>query len=506
MPQTTAVRVGCQEPRLLVAPPSVSSEAGLELIDLCESVGMQFLPAQKLALVEICAEAGPGKWSAMQTLVEVCRQNGKGLIVEALQLGDLFLFDSYLSTYSAHKFSTAEEQAQRLFFWIENCDDLRKRCRKPLIANGKLGVRTLKGHRVKFVARERDNGRGLTGDRVVLDEALILKQVVLGSLVPTLSAVPNPQINMFSSTGFGVEESDSDVMWNFRAKQLVKALTALGLPLEEPDELTARGIPGAHVYLDWSAVPDAARRDPYAEEHLARANFAYGYHLNAQYIDEVEKEAMTEAQYLQERLGVWPISRKLVTDEADSLLELWRQRVWPSSKLGARREWGVDVSPEQKSASVWVAGESSAGGTHVECVAHGPGTGWLVERVGELVAKHGGRVAVEPSGPVRAVLGELEVAFGDGLVKLTGPQWAGACDGFLAGVKADGRVRVRVPSEFEGAVASSIAGAVKANAGDGGFTWSRRSSAVDISPLVAATLAHHLAGVPAVDERPVFAY
>ena len=67
-------------------------------------------------------------------------------------------------------------------------------------------------------------------------------------------------------------------------------------------------------------------------------------------------------------------------------------------------------------------------------------------------------------------------------------------------------MRVRVPSEFEGAVASSIAGAVKANAGDGGFTWSRRSSAVDISPLVAATLAHHLAGVPAVDERPVFAY
>ena len=483
MSSGTAVLLGRQQPRILVGPPRVSS-AGLEAVELAESAGLVLDPWQRLALEEALGERADGTWAAYEVGLEVPRQNGKGSWIEARELAGLFLFGERLIVHSAHLFKTAKEAFRRILELIEGSDDLAREVRRVTWTHGSEGIEMMSGQRLEFVARGRGSGRGLSGDAVILDEAYNLSADMMADLLPTLSARPNPQIIYTSSAGFGAEHLESDVLWRVRKR----ALTGV-----ECDRL---------CWLEWSAPEDSATDDP---EALALANPGLGIRLTEEF-SSTERGALTEDAYRRERLGIWSPSRKLVDDEADSLLELWRQRVWPSSKLGARREWGVDVSPEQKSASVWVAGESSAGGTHVECVAHGPGTGWLAERVGELVAKHGGRVAVEPSGPVRAVLGELEVAFGDGLVKLTGPQWAGACDGFLAGVKADGRVRVRVPSEFEGAVASSIAGAVKANAGDGGFTWSRRSSAVDISPLVAATLAHHLAGVPAVDERPVFAY
>lgn len=486
MPQDAAVLLGCQVPRLLVAPPSVSSEAGLELIDLCASVGMELDEAQKLALVEICSESAPGRWAAMETLVEMCRQNGKGVEIEALQLGDLFLFDSELSTYSAHKFATAEEQARRLFFWIENCDDLRKRCKKPTVANGRLGVETLDRRRVKFCARERDNGRGLTGDRVILDEALILFQAVLGALVPSLSAVPNPQINYFSSAGFGVENAASDVMWNIRRQALVAALRHLDMPIEEPEELTVHGVPGAHLLISHSAPP-SAREDLDNVAHLARANPAYGGRVDPEFVLTVERKRMTDEQYAQERLGLWPASRRLEDEgEGESLRELWRLCEAPTSTLGPKRSFGVDVSPDSQSAAIWVAGPSSMGGWHLEIVEHGLGIDWAAARVGALCARHKAKVGLDPSGPAGVLVPDIPAEF---VERVSGSAMAASCADLVAGLRTKA-IRQRVPTRFEGVVAAAMSGAAKKHLpGDGGFTWSRRSSAVDICPLVGATVA-----------------
>lgn len=486
MQPSAAELVGCQEPRLLVAPPSASLEAGLELIDLCDSVGMELDPFQKLALVEICAEARPGKWAAMETVDEVCRQNGKGVIIEALQLGDLLLFDSELSTYSAHKFATAEEQARRLFFWIENCDDLRKRCHKPKVANGKLGVETLDGRRVKFVARERDNGRGLTGDRVILDEALALMQVVLGALIPSLRAVPNPQINYFSSAGFGVDRAESDVLWGIRRQALIAALRHLGLPIEEPEgQLHVRGVPGVPLLLEHSARP-AARLDLYNPVHLAEGNPSYGGRIDPEFVLTVEKERMTEEQFAQECLGLWPLSRRLEDeDEGESLRDLWVQCESPVSTVGARRAFGVGVSPESTSAALWVAGESSAGGWHLEIIDHGADVQAIGAKAKALAVKHKAKVGIDPSGPA----GVLVPVLGDVALKVSGAQMAAACGDLVAGVKAK-TIRQRVPSRLATAVMSSMAGAVKdPKPGDGGWVWSCKSSAVDICPTTGATVA-----------------
>lgn len=501
MRSTLGVLVGCQEPRILVAPPSMGT-AGLELIDLCEGVGMRFDPAQRLALIEICAEQYPGKWAAMETLLEESRQNGKGLIVEALQLGDLFLFDSELSTYSAHEFPTSAEQHRRLCFWIENTDDLRRRCRKPTVANGNVGVETLDGRRVKFRARTNDGGRGLTGDRIILDEAFDLPKEAIGALVPTLSAVPNPQINYFSSTGFGADQPKSDVMWEIRKQAVVAALRHLDPDCElvEPDDdLHVRDVPGAHVYLNWSAPP-SARHELDDERHVARANPAYGRRISAEYVFGVERKRMDDEKFARERLGIWDPSRRIAEDEeTQRLIDTWRQRTAPASTLGERRDWGLDASPDLRSVALWVSGVSSLGGRHLELIRHGAADG-IVELVVNLVAKHGGRVAVDPSGPVGALLPELETK-GVELVRVSGRELAGACEGFVARLRVDGAIRQRVPTQYESGVAAGLSGAIRKASGDGGWTWTRKGSTVDICPVVAATLADHAAELAPLDEE-----
>lgn len=496
MRSTLGVLVGCQEPRILVAPPSMGT-AGLELIELCEGVGMRFDPAQRLALIEICAEQYPGKWAAMETLVEEARQNGKGLIIEALQLGDLFLFDSELSTYSAHEFPTAMEQHRRLCFWIENTDDLRRRCRKPTVANGNVGVETLDGRRVKFRARTNDGGRGLTGDRIILDEAFDLPKEAIGALVPSLSAVPNPQINYFSSTGFGADQPKSDVMWEIRKQALVSALRHLdpeGDLVEPEDDLVVREVPGAHVYLNWSAPP-SARQELDDERHVARANPAYGRRISAEYVFGVERKRMTDdEQFARERLGIWPASRKLAEDaDGESMVQLWRTCEYPASKLTGEAVYAVDVSPDQRSAAIWVAGGSTAGGRHLQLVEYRPGASWVVDRLEGL---RSGPVGLNPSGPAGVLVPDLEAA-GFKVHPVSGASFAGAC-GLLVGLmKEPGQLRQVVPTirpdqsptGWDEAMATALAGAVKNRYGDGGFTWSRRSSAVDICLLVAASIA-----------------
>lgn len=482
-----APALGSQTPRILVAPPSSGSQ-GWDLIELCEGVGMSLDEGQKLTLVEICAESRPGKWAAMETLDEEPRQNGKGLDIEGLQLGDLFLFDSSLvSTYSAHEFSTARKQFERLRFWIENNDDLRKRCKKPTVANGNVGIQTLAGHQVWFRARTNDGGRGLTGDRIILDEAFDLPGPVIGSLVPSLSAVPNAQINYFSSAGFGVDEAKSDVLWDIRKQAIVAALKHLGRPIEEPEgEFHVRGVPGAHVYLNWSASPSAIT-DVDNEAHWATANRALGTRMSHEFVRTVERRRMvTVEQFAQERLGIWPPSRRLEDeDEGESLRDLWAQCELAVSTVGKRRAFGVGVAPESTSAALWVAGESSAGGWHLEIIDHGPDVQAIGARAKALAVKHKAKVGFDPSGPA----GVLVPVLGDVGLKVSGAQLAAACADLVAGVKAK-TIRQRVPSKLATAVAASMAGAVKdPKPGDGGWVWSCKSSAVDITPTTGATVA-----------------
>lgn len=131
-------------------------------------------------------------------VVVVPRQNGKNGILMVRELAGLVLFDEQLQTHTAHRFDTALEHYRLMKALFTEWDDLRRRVRRITEGNGKESIELLTGARLNFKARSKGSGAGTSGDLIVFDEAWYLKE--LGSMTPSGSARPNPQV-WFTSSG-----------------------------------------------------------------------------------------------------------------------------------------------------------------------------------------------------------------------------------------------------------------------------------------------------------------
>jgi len=132
---------------------------------------------------------------------------------------------------------------------------------------------------------------------------------------------------------------------------------------------------------------------------------------------------------------------------------------------------------------------------HVEAVERRRGTDWLVARCAELNAVHGPAVfVIDSGGPAATFQNDLEAA---GLrVLVTSTTDIGVACALISDAVTQGTVSHGPQPELD----SAVAGARKRPLGDGRFAFGRKASNVDISPLVAVTLAHWAAvGRPPVD-------
>jgi hypothetical protein len=139
-----------------------------------------------------CGETADGRWAATEVGLVAPRQNGKNGVLMVRETAGLVLFDERLQTHTAHRFDTAIEHYLKMRELFTNWDDLRRRVRKIPEGNGAEAIELLSGQRLVFKARAKQGGRGFTGDLIVFDEFMWLLEA--GSLVPSLSAMPNPQI------------------------------------------------------------------------------------------------------------------------------------------------------------------------------------------------------------------------------------------------------------------------------------------------------------------------
>src|SRR3954465_421045 len=117
---------GAQRPRHLHVPDYVSS-AGEEAVELARMAGLHLDPWQELVLVHSLGERPDGRWRGFEGGLVVSRQNGKGAILEAMELAGLFLLGERLVIHSAHQFDTSLEAFRRLLFLIEDNPDLDRR-------------------------------------------------------------------------------------------------------------------------------------------------------------------------------------------------------------------------------------------------------------------------------------------------------------------------------------------------------------------------------------------
>jgi hypothetical protein len=145
--------------------------------------------------------------------------------------------------------------------------------------------------------------------------------------------------------------------------------------------------------------------------------------------------------------------------------------------------FAADVTPDRSAAAIAVAGVRPDGLGHVEVVDYRPGTGWVVGRLAELAGKWDPcAVVVDDTGPAGSLVPPLE-ASGLEVVRPTSRARAAADSGFYDAV-VNGSLRY-VPRPV---LDAAVAGAAKRPLGDS-WAWARRGLSVDISPLVAVSLA-----------------
>lgn len=449
-----AALLGAQQPRVSSLPDFATS-AGDEAIEFCTAAGLHLDPWQRNVLHGALGERADGRWTSFETCVLVPRQNGKGALLEARELAGLFLFDEQLILHSAHEFKTAQEAFRRVLFHVENNAHLSKRVKRVRTSHGEEGIELTNGARLRFVARSTGSGRGFSGDCVILDEAYNLASEGMSALLPTLSARPNPQIWYTSSAGM-----ESSVQ------------------LRRVRERGLSGDAGRLAYFEWSAPSDADLDDPAA---WAQANPALGIRIDEEFIAS-ERAAMDDLGFSRERLGIWfdPAAQMVIDGRR------WAELADPRSTVLDPVVVAVDANPERTGAAIAVAGRRPDGAGHVEVIKAGQGTGWLADEIGRLnVNLRPTAWLLDPSSSAGSLLPAMaEAGIEPDLMQAR--EMAQACGSFYEAVMEAAAFRHLGQPVLDAA----LQGAKKRKLADA-WAWDRRTSDVDISPLVAATLAWH---------------
>jgi phage terminase large subunit-like protein len=403
-----------------------------------------------------------GKWAAFEVCGVVPRQNGKGAIQEARQLVGLFVLAERLQIHTAHEFKTCSEHFLRVKGLIEGSDRLRQQVRIIRTGAGEQGVELHTGERLRFLARSRSSIRGFSADAVYFDEAFELPVATVGSVLPALSARPNPQAWYLSSAP------------HFESEFLHSLLKRA-----ESDD------PGSLFLRAWENEADARPDDP---ETWRLVNPAVGIRIDESFIhSEMRTLCGTPegvAEFKRERMGI--------REGGDGSAGVIPQAKWSqlSIPVPARIDsvaYGLAVAPDASWSSVGSAGRLPTGDLYVDSVKFGAGTAWVQEFVVDLHERKRKPIRIDPGGSEGAFIRPLREA-GVEVIEVGGREYQQACGELLSAVN-DGRIR----HIDQTALNKSVAAAGKRDVGkEGGWVWVR-PGAVDVSPLKAATLA--LSGV-----------
>lgn len=470
-------RRGAQRPRVAKWAPYVSS-AGAEVIELAASAGLVLDPWQQFVLTHSLGERPDGRWANFRVSVWVPRQNGKGGIIEARELGGLFLLGERLILHSAHEYKTAQEAFLRIKGLIEQTPDLDRRVNRYWQANGEQGIeltRSAGGARLRFIARSKSSGRGFSGDLNILDEGQALMANQMAALLPTMSARPNPQL------------------W------------ILGTPPDDPGAwcygLREDGETGAPrmAHFDWGQDIDLSNPAEVAAAVEDRdlwyaANPSLGIRIAEEFVeDEASPSGLGPTAFAMERLGAWLPRAAAGPSVLDA--QRWAALSDPESRVEQPVAIAVDITPSRTSASIAVYGLREDGLGHGEIIDQRPGTDWIVDRLVELRDRwHPVAIGLDIKGPGVTLLEPLDKAgirppedpdhpaYGD-LAIPTASDVAAAC-GQLADAVEQGTLR-HIGQEV---MTHAIRGAATRPLGDA-WAWARRVSTADIAPLVALTLA-----------------
>lgn len=427
-------RVGAQRPTHLLTPDGDFDFSDGDLaVELAERLGLVLLEWQRWLVRWILAVDGEGRPACNTVIILVPRQNGKGAILEAVELFWLVVAGVPHVIHTAHEADTAAGHQERLDELTAE-PEIELPALKSYKANGKERIRNLDDRLVlQFRTRTKATKRGASPQRIVLDECQELQDAHLAALVPSLAA----------------QSMDPD-----RMPQLIFTGSA---PLEHSvymhgllKRVQAKPAPGRTLLAMWAVDPDA---DPADVDLWYRTNPSLGILISEQWVRDTEYLTMSREDFLAERLGL-PKGGTTAGQVID--VDRWRQLERFEKPVEGTVRLALDSPDTTVSATFGMAGRLESGQEHVQVRWHVPTEelGDVVRMAKSLVAEHGGPLVIVRGSPAMAWHGEL-VAAGVEVDVMSTDEFGQAC-GLMRAKVAEGVLSQRFSPELSQAVAGLV--------------------------------------------------
>jgi hypothetical protein len=231
------------------------------------------------------------------------------------------------------------------------------------------------------------------------------------------------------------------------------------------------GLDRGVCYFEWSAPDDAPPADP---ETWRSCMPALGLTVAEDAVRSAQR-TMARSEFSRAYLNRWVLTM------GDPIIpvDLWQSLAEPHAQ---RPEWvvlGVDIAPQSRSAAIVACGERD-GHLYVSVLEAGVGADWVVGRLAELQKSYAAAAVIVDERACASILPQI-----GGNVRSVGVAEVAQASSFFLDRALARDLRHRGEREL----LLAVDGAGQRPLGDSGWAWSRRATSVDITSLVAATLA-----------------
>lgn len=332
-------------------------------------------PWQQDAVNLLLAFDSTGQWVCFEYCELCSRQNGKGAILEARALFGFLVLGENLILWSAHQYKTAKDAFRRMRKLLRTLgtpindnlvlvDGIYVRISNT---NGDEGFERVDTEaRIKFIARSKDSGRGLTGDLNIIDEAYDYTQEEQDALGPTMLAVPNPQFVYTSSPPLSSETGEVLYALRDRAEAMI-----------EQGEEDALG------YRDWGLEGDLDQLEGFdfddPDNYRATNPALCTGRVTIPKIKKLRKMLGTRG-FARECFGLWPRKR-----EGGGAFDQkkWAAMLDEASSRSGDVAIAVDIEPDRDYAAIGLAGVRADELEHWQMLDFRAGVDWIIDRVVE---------------------------------------------------------------------------------------------------------------------------
>lgn len=474
---------GLVAPRISLVADADDWSLGDQAVEWALAHGIKLDAEQQMMLRSMLGLDEEGRWAAFECAMNAPRQNGKNEVLIALELFLLFVVGVMSIVHSAHEFKTSSKHRDRMESVIRANDDLLARVKRSPAAPGRIvgfryshgdeSIELDTGAKIEFRTRTKTGMKGFDDvGAVVLDEAQVLSEWAHGSMVPTMRAskAEHGPLLVYSGNAPDRDRDDHAIVWTRVRERAIAA---------DPEDSLVY-----HEYsLDFESpddVPEDVLMDP---EQWQRVNWAMGRgRITVKHMQN-EMRSLGRRQFIIELLGVgdYPDTDMAGNSEIDQ--ETWAALEDEESVLVDPVCIAYDVSPGRRT-SIVAAGLNGDGVWHVELIHARAGTGWVADRMAELVAKHDVvEVVCDGFGPASSIASDVEQATGMRVRRLKTGEYADAC-----GVFANEVDERRIRHIGQDDLTTAVRGARTRPLVDR-WAWSRSKSKTDPGPLIAASAA-----------------